>query len=119
MLGDGEEVVSEINVVLRDWLRIAPEQVRDRSTLLRALASLDGVYVPTLYTPIYEDGRLVSTLPVEAGVPEAVAKRTISDLAEWPYPARPLVPLTEVVHDRLNVEVFHGCRAAVVSVRRG
>ena len=38
-----------------------------------------------------------------------MSKRTISDLADWPYPARPLVPLTEVVHDRLNVEVFRGC----------
>jgi radical SAM superfamily enzyme YgiQ (UPF0313 family) len=38
-----------------------------------------------------------------------VTKRTVPDLAEWPYPRRPLVPLTEVVHDRLNVEVFRGC----------
>ena len=33
----------------------------------------------------------------------------MADLADWPYPTRPLVPLTEVVHDRLNVEVFRGC----------
>ena len=38
-----------------------------------------------------------------------MAKRTISDLADWPYPKTQLVPLTEVVHDRLNVEVFRGC----------
>ena len=38
-----------------------------------------------------------------------MAKRTVADLADWPYPQRPLVPLTEVVHDRLNVEVFRGC----------
>ena len=43
------------------------------------------------------------------GVPAEVTKRTVGDLADWPYPARPLVPLTEVVHDRLNVEVFRGC----------
>ncbi len=38
-----------------------------------------------------------------------MCKRTVGDLADWPYPAHPLVPLTEVVHDRLNVEVFRGC----------
>src|SRR5580700_10273083 len=109
VLGDGEEVVSEINEVLADWLDAAPPEGRDRTTLLRALAALDGVYVPSLYSPSYENGRLVSTLPVDPGVPAEVAKRTISDLADWPLPARPLVPLTEVVHDRLNVEVFRGC----------
>ena len=44
-----------------------------------------------------------------SGAPTEVAKRTVADLADWPYPRRQLVPLTEVVHDRLNVEVFRGC----------
>src|SRR5207245_78216 len=35
--------------------------------------------------------------------------RTTAELAAWPYPKRQLVPLTEVVHDRLNVEIFRGC----------
>ena len=42
-------------------------------------------------------------------VPAIIEKRTLADLAEWPYPKEQLVPLTEVVHDRLNVEVFRGC----------
>ena len=41
--------------------------------------------------------------------PERIEKRTVADLADWPYPKQQLVPLTEVVHDRLNVEVFRGC----------
>jgi radical SAM family uncharacterized protein len=106
VLGDGEEVVGEMTAVLSRWR--ADEQ-RDRRALLRALAGVEGVYVPALYEPHYADGRLVGTHPVEPGVPAEVAKRTIADLAEWPYPAHPLVPLTEVVHDRLNVEVFRGC----------
>jgi radical SAM family uncharacterized protein len=108
VLGDGEEVVSEVNVVLRDWLAL-PEDQRSRDGLRRALAALEGVYVPALYEPSYVDGRLVDTQPVDPSVPPTVSKRTVADLADWPYPARPLVPLTEVVHDRLNVEVFRGC----------
>ena len=42
-------------------------------------------------------------------VPKLVEKRTITSLEDWPYPKNQLVPITEVVHDRLNVEVFRGC----------
>lgn len=108
VLGDGEEVVGEVNDVVRDWLVASPEE-RDRAALRRALARIDGVYVPALYRAEYADGRLVATVPVDDAAPASVTKRTVSDLAEWPYPSRPLVPLTEVVHDRLNVEVFRGC----------
>jgi radical SAM superfamily enzyme YgiQ (UPF0313 family) len=48
-------------------------------------------------------------VPSVPGVPERVEKRTIPDLALWPYPKKQLVPLIEVVHDRLNVEIFRGC----------
>jgi radical SAM family uncharacterized protein len=108
VLGDGEEAVGEITEVMAAWLE-RPAETRDRDDLQRALARLEGVYVPALYEPRYKDGRLVATVPVDPDVPPHVTKRTVSDLADWPYPARPLVPLTEVVHDRLNVEVFRGC----------
>ncbi len=108
VLGDGEEVAGEVSEVVRDWLA-RPETERSRDGLRRDLAALEGVYVPALYEPEYAGGRLVATRPLDAGVPAQVDKRTVADLAEWPYPARPLVPLTEVVHDRLNVEVFRGC----------
>ena len=42
-------------------------------------------------------------------MPAVVDKRTVADLADWPYPKHQLVPLVEVVHDRLNVEIFRGC----------
>jgi len=31
------------------------------------------------------------------------------DLDQWPYPANPLVPLAETVHERFSVEIFRGC----------
>ncbi len=108
VLGDGEEVVSEITEVLRDW-KSSGRTEGSRQHVLRSLAAVPGVYVPSLYEPTYASGRLVATTPIDSGVPEKVEKRTIADLADWPYPKRRLVPLTEVVHDRLNVEVFRGC----------
>ena len=128
VLGDGEEAVGEINRVLvahrsgprgdgPDRAGPAGEPVarwRSRSEVLRALAQVEGVYVPSCYQPHYAPGpggidRLVATTPVHPETPERVSKRTIADLGEWPYPRQQLVPLIEVVHDRLNVELFRGC----------
>jgi radical SAM-linked protein len=84
-----------------------------RTELLGRLARVEGVYVPRFYEARYGSiggtQRLMETVPRLDWVPEQVGKRTIGDLGDWPYPKRQLVPLTEVVHDRLNVEVFRGC----------
>jgi radical SAM family uncharacterized protein len=107
VLGDGEEVVSEITVAIGAWKASGRER---RIDVLRALARIEGVYVPSLYEASYlPDGRLAATMPIDPAAPVRVEKRTIADLGAWPYPKRQLVPLTEVVHDRLNVEVFRGC----------
>jgi radical SAM family uncharacterized protein len=105
-LGDGEEVVGEMNEVLARWK--AAGRV-SREGILRNLARIPGVYVPSLYQVSFSGGRLDAVKPRIPDAPARVIKRTIADLAEWPYPRRQLVPLTEVVHDRLNVEVFRGC----------
>jgi len=106
VLGDGEEVVSELHDAITAWH--ATGEDRDRRGLHRALAAIEGVYVPSLYTPRYEAGRLAGYDAAD-DAPRTVEKRTVADLADWPYPRAQLVPLTEVVHDRLNVEVFRGC----------
>ena len=125
VLGDGEEAVGEINQVLAahgtghrsDGTDPSDDPVArwsSRATVLRALAQVEGVYVPSCYESHYApdaDGaaRLVATTPLHPETPERVSKRTIADLGEWPYPKAQLVPLIEVVHDRLNVELFRGC----------
>jgi radical SAM family uncharacterized protein len=106
VIGDGEEVVGEITAVLHAWKAAGR---RDREGVLRALASVAGVYVPSMYDVTYDGPTLVAVTPRHPDVPAVVEKRTISDLGAWPYPRHQLVPLTEVVHDRLNVEIFRGC----------
>ncbi|MBW3580914.1 MAG: TIGR03960 family B12-binding radical SAM protein [Actinobacteria bacterium] len=108
VLGDGEEVVSEITERVGEW-KAGGRTAGSRERLLRDLASVPGVYVPSMYDVAYDGTRLASVTPRYPDVPERVEKRTVADLGEWPYPKRQLVPLTEVVHDRLNVEVFRGC----------
>ena len=81
----------------------------DRRALLLELAQLESVYVPSLYEMTYDGAAVAAVTPLVDGLPTLIEKRTVADLADWPYPKEQLVPLTEVVHDRLNVEVFRGC----------
>ncbi len=106
VLGDGEEVIAEITRVVGEWKATGRG---DRTEVHLALSRLEGVYVPSLYESIYDGPALVATRPIRDDVPEIVEKRTVADLGDWPYPKNQLVPLTEVVHDRLSVEVFRGC----------
>lgn len=106
VIGDGEEAVSEVTGIIRAW-KVGGRATRD--AVLRELATIPGVYVPSLYEVEYDGREIVAVSPKHADVPTTVDKRTVADLAEWPYPKTPLVPLIEVVHDRLNVELFRGC----------
>jgi radical SAM family uncharacterized protein len=108
VLGDGEEVVGEITEVVAAWKAAGGGP---RAGLHRRLATVAGAYVPSLYEATFADGRLQSVRPRPEATEaiEVVEKRTVADLADWPYPKNQLVPVTEVVHDRLNVEVFRGC----------
>jgi radical SAM family uncharacterized protein len=107
VLGDGEEVVGEITEVLSQ--AGGPARADSREAVRRELSHIPGVYVPALYDVVHDGPRLVSVTPRHPDVPALVEKRTVADLGAWPYPKHQLVPLTEVVHDRLNVEVFRGC----------
>lgn len=108
VLGEGEEVIGEITEVIREW-KASGRTEGSRPAVLRALARIPGVYVPSLYEVEYDGPRIAAITPRYPDVPEQVVKRAVADLADWPYPRRPLAPLTEVVHDRLAVEVFRGC----------
>jgi radical SAM family uncharacterized protein len=106
VLGEGEEVVAEITALVRDY-KLAGRTSRE--AMLRELSKIPGVYVPSMYDVDYDGDRIVEIRPRFADVPATVDKRTVADLGDWPYPRQPFVPLTEVVHDRLSVEVFRGC----------
>ena len=108
VLGDGEEVITEISAIVGEWIAVPPAS-RDRRDLHRALAGIPGVYVPSLYAPVFDGPRQVGLEILDPAAPAVIEKRTVADLGDWPYPKQQLVPLTEVVHDRLNVEVFRGC----------
>ncbi|QYJ04432.1 TIGR03960 family B12-binding radical SAM protein [Nocardioides panacisoli] len=108
VLGDGEEVVLAISDIVREWKEEGTPGGRDE--LLRRLAVSGAVYVPKFYDVSYrEDGEIAAVVPNRPGAPDRVRKHTLMDLDAWPYPANPLVPLAETVHERYSVEIFRGC----------
>jgi radical SAM superfamily enzyme YgiQ (UPF0313 family) len=105
MLGEGEEVTVEI-VSLYDK---AKSENWSKDTFLREVAKIPGVYVPSFYRHEYnEDGTLSAIVPLE-GAPEVCVKRIVEDLDNAYWPTKMIVPSTEIVHDRANLEVFRGC----------
>ncbi len=108
VLGDGEQVVGDITDVVKAWKR--DERPDGRLGLLSRIATVEGVYVPRFYDVDYlPDGRIRRVTTNRTAVPFRVGKHTLMDLDAWPYPAKPLVPLAETVHERFSVEIFRGC----------
>lgn len=104
-LGEGEEITPEI-INLYD--RAKTEQWT-KTEFLREVAKIPGIYVPSLYRHEYNDnGTLCAIVPLD-GAPEKVCKRIIENLDTAYYPTKMIVPSTEIVHDRCNLEVFRGC----------
>lgn len=106
VLGDGEEVLGRIVDEFKKW-RSSGEK---KEQLLIALSRLEGVYVPSFFEPVYEGGRLARMDCLRAGY-EKVSKCWLHNLDESPLSDKPLIPNTELVHDRLTVEVARGCTA--------
>ena len=104
-LGEGEDSTVEI-VSLYDR---AKAENWDKDTFLKEVAKIPGVYVPSFYCHEYnEDGTLKAIAALD-GAPETVTKRIIEDLDSAYFPTEMIVPSTEIVHDRANLEAFRGC----------
>ena len=106
MIGDGEDVMIELNRVILQrktagW---------SRKQCLLELAKLEGVYVPALYDVSYnDDGTVKSVVPNCMEASSVVKKRVVVDLNETYYPEEIPVPYTEVIFDRIMLEIMRGC----------
>ncbi len=104
-LGEGEDITEEI---LRLYDRAKAEEWTKDAFLLE-VSKIQGVYVPSFYEHEYNADGTLERVTVTHGAPESVTKRIIEDLDNAYYPTKMIVPSTEIVHDRANLEVFRGC----------
>lgn len=106
ILGEGEEVNSELMDVYKVW----KESGKSREAYLEEIAKIQGIYVPSFYDVTYrEDNTIASFAPNREGVPKKVKKRIIKDMDNTYIPEKLIVPFTEAVHDRIMLELFRGC----------
>ncbi len=105
LLGEGEEMNNELLALLRT----AKAEGWSKQAFLEKAAQIGGVLVPAFYTPVLNDDNTINHFEAAPAAPERVTKRVITDMDAVHFPLAPIVPSTEVVHDRVNVELFRGC----------
>ena len=105
VIGEGEEMNNE----LLELLHTAKLEEWSKEQFLKAAAQIEGVYVPSLYDITYNEDGTVEQISAHNGAPVNVTKRIVRDLDAAPFPTSPIVPSTEVVQDRVNLELFRGC----------
>ena len=87
VIGDGEEVLLKICKVIRE---AKASGINKKESILKALAQVEGIYIPSLKQ-------------------DKVKKAIVKDIDQYPFPDSQVVPFTEIVHDRLSIEIFRGC----------
>lgn len=103
--GEGEDSTVEIVSLYQK----AKREVWSKEQFLWEVSKIQGVYVPSFYTHEYNpDGTLKAVIARE-GAPKVVTKRIVENLDTAYFPTKMIVPSTEIVHDRANLEVFRGC----------
>ncbi len=105
LLGEGEEQIPEVI----ELYRRAKREGWDKGAFLREACHLEGVYVPSLYDVSYHDDGTVAAITPKDGAPARVRKRVVTDMDKAYYPAKTIVPSTEIVQDRVTLELFRGC----------
>ncbi len=88
MIGDGEEMILDL---VRAYRR-AKAAGRSKAELLKELAGIRGVYVPS----VHQRG-------------DVVVRRIVRDLDGAAFTGKPVVPYLSIVHDRVALEVMRGC----------
>ena len=104
-LGEGEDVTVE----LIELHRKARKEGWSKAEFLHRAAQVSGLYVPSLYEVDYNEDGTVREIRPQDGAPKVVRKRIVEDMDKSYYPAKTIVPSTEIVQDRVTLELFRGC----------
>lgn len=105
LIGEGEEM----DVELIELHRQARREGWSKHEFLVCAAQIPGVYVSSLYDVAYNDDGTVKSITANEGAPKVVLKRIMRDMDKAYYPTKTIVPSTEIVQDRVSLELFRGC----------
>ncbi len=105
-LGEGEVLYDQIIEMYKE----NKKNGKTKAEFLESLLDIDGIYVPKYYDVEYkENGEIKSFTPNHPKARKIIRKVVVTDMDNVFYPEKQLVPLVEVVHDRVTLELFRGC----------
>ena len=104
-LGEGEDVTVEMIELYRQ----AKREGWDKKRFLIAASKIPGLYIPSLYDVSYHEDGTIANIEAREGASLPVTKRIVQDLNKSYFPVKTIIPSTEIVHDRVMLEVFRGC----------
>lgn len=105
-LGEGEVLYDDIMDLYKDFKK----KGKTKQQFLEALLKFDGIYMPQFYDVDYnDDGTVKSIMPNHKDARKVIKKVIVTDMDNVFFPEKQLVPLIEVVHDRVTLELFRGC----------
>ena len=104
-IGEGEEITPEV----LELYRTAKREDWSKDRFLLEVSRIDGIYVPSFYEHSYHENGTLKSITPKNGAPMKVTKRIVQNLDDALYPTDIIIPNTEIVHDRSNLEVMRGC----------
>ncbi len=124
-IGEGEELIVDVARCIEQWKNDYPDLTKHsersseleeittqskeaRAVLLRRLACIEGMYVPSLYEVTYHlDGTIAKVHPIDPDLPERIRKRIVPGLP--PPLTKFIVPYIDIAHNRAPIEIMRGC----------
>ncbi|MBR5913391.1 MAG: TIGR03960 family B12-binding radical SAM protein [Selenomonadaceae bacterium] len=107
VIGEGEEILNEVVENFIAWKNSG--KVGGRRGFLKKLLSVNGIYVPSFYEPVYDEKNFVGMKVLDTTAPPKIFKRVVKDLDSVPFVENPIVPFIDIVHNRAALELFRGC----------
>ena len=108
VIGEAEEALDELVTVFIRWKEEG--RVEGRKGFLRRAAAIEGIYVPSFYTPKYAaDGQYEGMTVLEPTARPIIYKRVVQDFDAVAAMEKPVVSYLDIVHNRIMLELFRGC----------
>jgi len=105
LIGDGEEATLDLCKIVRK----GKKNGNSKSWLLNEIKNIKGFYIPSYFIPHYDESNLFKEIEPLIQDYNVIEKAVLEDIDKFSFPDDQVVPFTQLVHDRLSVEISRGC----------
>ncbi|MHC4124624.1 MAG: TIGR03960 family B12-binding radical SAM protein [Planctomycetota bacterium] len=106
LIGEGEEAVVELANLIKQQKKFAASK---EQTLLKIAKAFPWAYVPGFYEFEYKDSKIKSFESQKPDLPTHFENAVVEDFENALFPLKPIVPFSQIIHERASVEIMRGC----------